>query len=200
MNGWDQQRIVELARRARVFDPGSLDGVPKNLLVILIRANQDKRLLHLGELEQLCAWSGVNARALDQLQNQTEDLVNQARHTLLSQLPQLTRPGGGLHPEERAQACWNDCFQFLRISFYGVALQRTAITNASGMHALAELYAYLDVPVPALLTLLDELAELCKTQADAADAKQETTALSETLLHISRMVRISQHREETKSF
>lgn len=199
MTGWDQQRIAELARRARVFDPEGLEDVPKNLLDILIRANQDKRLLRLDELEALCAWSGMNASALVQLQHQSQHLVNQARHVLLSQQPQLTQPGGGLHPEVRAQACWNDCFQFLRISFYGVALQRTAITNASGMGALAELYAYLAVPVPALLTLLNELAELCRTQADAAGAEKETTALRETLLHISAMVRISQHREETKS-
>lgn len=197
----DQQQILDLSQRARVFDPSSLDGVPQLLLDLVSKADQDKRLLNIDEIEQLCAWSGMSATALIQLQNQTEALLNQARHNLLSQRPELTRPGGDLHPEARAQACWHDCFQFLRISFYGVALQRTAITNTSGMLALAELYAYLDVPVPALLTLLDQLIELIKTKGDEAGAGRETTSrsLRETLQHISRMIRISQHREETTS-
>ena len=96
--------------------------------------------------------------------------------------------GGKLYPETRARACWTDCFHFLRVSLYGAALGRTQITDSEGMRALAELYALLDVPVPALLSALKHLSRHSVAAYTRLGGGDQGEALGTTLTHISNMI------------
>ena len=86
--------------------------------------------------------------------------MNQARCHLLEQQPQLVQPGGALFPSERAEACWRDCWNFLRVITYAVACTRGDFTNPSGMAALRELYQVMNVPTEGLNIALHQLERL----------------------------------------
>ena len=181
-------QIKSLALRARVCGLGQESGLPEALRQAIDDADQAKRLLSEDELRRCCRWSGVEAAPLIRLQQEVPGLVDQARSALLSEQPDLIRPGGKLYPETRARACWTDCFHFLRVSLYGAALGRTQITDSEGMRALAELYALLDVPVPALLSALKHLSRHSVAAYTRLGGGDQGEALGTTLTHISNMI------------
>jgi hypothetical protein len=85
--------------------------------------------------------------------------VNQARAHLIATQPHLVQPGGALHPEDRADACWRDCWNFLRVIIYAVACNQSCFTNPSGMAALRELYIRMNVPIEGMNIALGQLKE-----------------------------------------
>lgn len=199
MNAASADQIRALAQRAKVCGLDEDPSIPINLRQVIATANRDQRLLTAEELQHCCQWSGVDCAPLVSLQDLVPELVNQSRWELLSDEPDLVKPGGKLHPQERADACWRDCFHFLRVSLYGIALKRTEITDREGMVALAELYSLLDVPVPALLRALAHLRQhSMQAYADLCSAGQ-AKALGETVNHISNTIRHVMKRNEDKT-
>lgn len=199
MNAASADQIRALAQRAKVCGLDEDPTIPINLRQVIATANRDQRLLTAEELQHCCQWSGVDCAPLVSLQDLVPELVNQSRWELLSDEPDLVKPGGKLHPQERADACWRDCFHFLRVSLYGIALKRTEITDREGMVALAELYSLLDVPVPALLRALAHLRQQSmQSYADLCSAGQ-AKALGETVNHISNTIRHVMKRNEDKT-
>ena len=199
MNAASADQIRALAQRAKVCGLDEDPTIPINLRQVIATANRDQRLLTAEELQHCCQWSGVDCAPLVSLQDLVPELVNQSRSALISDEPDLIKPGGKLHPQERADACWRDCFHFLRVSLYGVALKRTEITDRKGMVALAELYSLLDVPVPALLRALAHLRQhSMQAYADLCSAGQ-AKALGETVNHISNTIRHVMKRNEDKT-
>ena len=87
-------------------------------------------------------------------------MVNQARAHLLETHPQLVQPGGALFPQERAEACWRDCWNFLRVIIYAMACNHSEFTSPEGMDALRELYKRMNVPTDGLNIALDQLKRL----------------------------------------
>ena len=199
MNAASADQIRALAQQAKVCGLDEDPTIPINLRQVIATANRDQRLLTAEELQHCCQWSGVDCAPLVSLQDLVPELVNQSRWELLSDEPDLVKPGGKLHPQERADACWRDCFHFLRVSLYGIALKRTEITDREGMVALAELYSLLDVPVPALLRALAHLRQhSMQAYADLCSAGQ-AKALGETVNHISNTIRHVMKRNEDKT-
>ena len=199
MNAASADQIRALAQRAKVCGLDEDPTIPINLRQVIATANRDQRLLTAEELQHCCQWSGVDCAPLVSLQDLVPELVNQSRWEMLSDEPDLVKPGGKLHPQERADACWRDCFHFLRVSLYGIALKRTEITDREGMVALAELYSLLDVPVPALLRALAHLRQhSMQAYADLCSAGQ-AKALGETVNHISNTIRHVMKRNEDKT-
>ena len=199
MNAASADQIRALAQRAKVCGLDEDPTIPINLRQVIATANRDQRLLTVEELQHCCQWSGVECAPLVSLQDLVPELVNQSRSALISDEPDLVKPGGKLHPQERADACWRDCFHFLRVSLYGIALKRTEITDREGMVALAELYSLLDVPVPALLRALAHLRQhSMQAYADLCSAGQ-AKALGETVNHISNTIRHVMKRNEDKT-
>ena len=129
MNAASADQIRALAQRAKVCGLDEDPTIPINLRQVIATANRDQRLLTAEELQHCCQWSGVDCAPLVSLQDLVPELVNQSRSALLSDEPDLVKPGGKLHPQERADACWRDCYHFLRVSLYGMALKRTEITD-----------------------------------------------------------------------
>ena len=199
MNAASADQLRALAQRAKVCGLDEDPTIPIELRQVIATANRDQRLLTAEELQRCCQWSGVDYAPLFSLQDLVPELVNQSRSALLSDEPDLVKPGGKLHPQERADACWRDCFHFLRVSLYGMALKRTEITDREGMVALAELYSLLDVPVPALLRALAHLRQhSMQAYADICSASQ-AKALGGTVDHISNTIRHVMKRHEDKT-
>ena len=148
-----------LVQDAQVQGLSKSEALPQATRAILERADQGQRLLTPDELASICQSSGVDCTLPGNLTNRTNDLVNQARGHLLGTQPELVEPGGALHPQDRAEACWRDCWNFLRVIIYAVACNQSRFTNPNGMAALRELYRRMNVPIEGMNIALDQLRQ-----------------------------------------
>ena len=124
-------------------------------LSVLIKPNASSR----GGADDDLPGSGIDVSLADNLIQRSDQLVNQARAHLIATQPHLVQPGGALHPEDRAEACWRDCWNFLRVITYAVACNQSCFTNPSGMAALRELYRRMNVPIEGMNIALGQLKE-----------------------------------------
>ena len=196
MTATNADQIKDLVQRAKVCGLDQDPSIPDALRQVIAEADHQKRLLTTDEIQMCCRWSGVGPTALIALQEQLPELVSRARAALLQDEPDLVKPGGKLHPQERADACWRDCFHFLRISLYGRALERREITDPQGMIALAELYRVLDVPVSALLRALSHLRQQSIQVYAGLSSSNQAEALGATLENITNTIRNVMKRRE----
>ena len=148
-----------LVQTAQVQGLSINQELPQATRSILERADQAQRQLSSDELTTICQVSGIDVSLADNLIQRSDQLVNQARAHLLATQPHLVQPGGALHPEDRAEACWRDCWNFLRVITYAVACNQSCFTNPSGMAALRELYRRMNVPIEGMNIALGQLKE-----------------------------------------
>ena len=148
-----------LVQTAQVQGLSINQELPQATRSILERADQAQRQLSSNELTTICQVSGIDGSLADNLIQRSDHLVNQARAHLLETQPHLVQPGGALHPEDRAEACWRDCWNFLRVITYAVACNQSCFTNPSGMAALRELYRRMNVPIEGMNIALGQLKE-----------------------------------------
>ena len=148
-----------LVQTAQVQGLSINQELPQATRSILERADQAQRQLTSDELSTICQVSGIDGSLADNLIQRSDHLVNQARAHLLETQPHLVQPGGALHPEDRAEACWRDCWNFLRVITYAVACNQSCFTNPSGMAALRELYRRMNVPIEGMNIALGQLKD-----------------------------------------
>ena len=148
-----------LVQTAQVQGLSLNQDLPQATRRILERADQAQRQLSSEELTTICQVSGIDVSLADNLIQRSDQLVNQARAHLIATQPHLVQPGGALHPEDRAEACWRDCWNFLRVITYAVACNQSCFTNPSGMAALRELYRRMNVPIEGMNIALGQLKE-----------------------------------------
>ena len=148
-----------LVQTAQVQGLSLNQDLPQATRSILERADQAQRQLSSDELTTICQVSGIDVSLADNLIQRSDQLVNQARAHLIATQPHLVQPGGALHPEDRAEACWRDCWNFLRVITYAVACNQSCFTNPSGMAALRELYRRMNVPIEGMNIALVQLKE-----------------------------------------
>ena len=148
-----------LVQTAQVQGLSLNQDLPHDTRSILKRADQAQRQLTSEELTTICQASGIDVSLADNLIQRSDQLVNQARAHLIATQPHLVQPGGALHPEDRAEACWRDCWNFLRVITYAVACNQSCFTNPSGMAALRELYRRMNVPIEGMNIALGQLKE-----------------------------------------
>ena len=148
-----------LVQTAQVQGLSLNQDLPQATRSILERADQAQRQLTSDELSTICQVSGIDGSLADNLIQRSDHLVNQARAHLIETHPPLVQPGGALHPEDRAEACWRDCWNFLRVITYAVACNQSCFTNPSGMAALRELYRRMNVPIEGMNIALGQLKE-----------------------------------------
>jgi hypothetical protein len=149
-----------LVQTAQVQGLSLNQDLPQATRSILERADQAQRQLTTDEMATICQASGVDASLPSSLIQRSDQLVNQARGHLLATQPHLVQPGGALHPQDRAEACWRDCWNFFRVITYAVACNQSCFTNPSGMAALRELYRRMNVPIEGMNIALDQLKVL----------------------------------------
>ena len=151
--------LETLVQTAQVQGLSLNQDLPQATRSILERADQAQRQLSSDELTTICQVSGIDVSLADNLIQRSDQLVNQARAHLIATQPHLVQPGGALHPEDRAEACWRDCWNFLRVITYAVACNQSCFTNPSGMAALRELYRRMNVPIEGMNIALGQLKE-----------------------------------------
>ena len=151
--------LKTLVQTAQVQGLSLNQDLPQATRSILERADQAQRQLASDELTTICQVSGIDVSLADNLIQRSDQLVNQARAHLIATQPHLVQPGGALHPEDRAEACWRDCWNFLRVITYAVACNQSCFTNPSGMAALRELYRRMNVPIEGMNIALGQLKE-----------------------------------------
>ena len=173
--------LAALIRRAQVQGLSNDASLPDQARQILEAADEARRPLTHEELLCICAASGMAANLPQRLQSQANDLVNQARCHLLETQPHLVQPGGALHPQDRADACWRDCWNFLRVIVYAVACRRSDFTNPDGMAALGELYRRMNVPMEGLNIALNQLKVLA---VQGIERKADQALVSASFQHL----------------
>ena len=149
-----------LVQTAQVQGLSLNQDLPQTTRRILERADQAQRQLTSEELATICQASGIDQSLPSSLLQRSDHLVNQARAQLLAPQPHLVQLGGALHPQDRAEACWRDCWNFLRVVIYAVACNQSCFTNPSGMAALRELYRRMNVPIEGMNIALIQLKKL----------------------------------------
>ena len=172
----DSNRLQQLIHAARVQGLGDDPSLQAHCRRIIAAADSGKRHLTTQELQLICAATGRSAQVAEQLQRRAHDLVDKARAILLNEQPGLVQEGGALHPAERAEACWRDCWQFHRVIIYAYACGRSCFTDPKGMAALRELYRLMNVPVVGLNIALRQLEILTLSDVSNADDQALITA------------------------
>ena len=169
----DLQQLIQEARVQRLSEDATL---PSEIRTLIEAADQAQRQLSDQELQQICSASDADQTVAIRLQHRADALVDQARSRLLNEQPDLVKPGGALHPSERAAACWRDCWQFFRVIIYSYACGRPAFTDPDGMAALRQLYQRMNVPLQGLNIALEQLETLSVKELKDADARDALTA------------------------
>ena len=184
--------LQQLIRAARVQGLSQDATLPSAIRTLIGAADQAQRQLTDQELLQICAASDADHEVANQLQHRADALVDEARRRLLSEQPDLVKPGGALHPSERAAACWRDCWQFFRVIIYSYVCGRPAFTDPEGIAALRQLYQRMNVPLLGLNIALEQLEALSVRELTDAVAR---TALTAAFRHL----RIELNKSAVKS-
>ena len=171
-----------LVQTAQVQGLSLNQELPQATRTIVERADQSQRQLTSDEIATICQVSDMDASLPNSLIQRSDQLVNQARAHLLETQPHLAQPGGALHPEDRADACWRDCWNFLRVITYAVACNQSCFTNPSGMAALRELYRRMNVPIEGMNIALVQLKKLA---LEGFSRSNEQQLISDCFQHLS---------------
>ncbi|MCP9907526.1 phycobilisome polypeptide [Cyanobium sp. BA5m-21] len=193
-----KMEISQLAKAAKVCGLSNRDSLPEAVRAVVAKADTSKRFLNTEELEEICKYCKTSEHAIGLLIAESNQVIDKARQQLLAQQPQLILPGGKLHPEPRAEACWRDCQQFLRVIIYGVACDCTEVTDAAGMRALRQLYKEMEVPIPAMMYILAQMRTLTTQVLEASGHLRETTCLDKAFDNLIKALLPTMPRQEDK--
>lgn len=184
---------IQLSEKAKQLIPKSRivsfanwkDLYSGEVLQIFQQADDEGRYLSDEDLAQIQALTpnrqlGVERAKL--LREQANSLVAKAREQVLNTYPQITQPGGGLYPAERAEACWRDFWHFLRCITYGIAGNQPEFTSAEGLENMRLLYEELRVPLDAMVCGLEHL-KTYSLQQFSPEEKPELTPYFDHLIH-----------------
>jgi hypothetical protein len=122
----------------------------------------------LQQIQQRLPQTAAFIPVAQRLRDRANEIVDEARTQVLTTFPNITQPGGGLYPTERADACWRDFWHFLRCITYGIAGHRTDYTSPEGLHYMNLLYQELQVPLDAMVVGLEgiEAASLKRVEPE----------------------------------
>ena len=173
----ERLKISQLAKATQVCGISNRNSLPTTARALVAKADASKQPLSLDELKTVCDCCKTSESAVALLIAKSNQVVDAARQQLLEQQPHLILPGGELYPENRAEACWRDCQQFLRVIIYGVACDCTEITDMAGMSALRQLYKEMEVPIPAMMYVLAQMRTLTTQILETSGHGHEATCL-----------------------
>lgn len=157
------EKIRELIQKSRIVSFTTWDETyPADLIQLFQTADDERRYLSDEDLQQIQELAPETEALLlmaQSLREQVVFIVDEARESVLSTFPNITQPGGGLYPQERADACWRDFWHFLRCITYGIAGRRTDYTSPDGLHHMQVLYQELQVPLDAMVVGLEGIKQ-----------------------------------------
>ena len=178
----ENKQINELIKIAKVQGLSEDPTLKIEVRTAIKNADKEKRHLTQEEIRKICKISGTSTSEISLIQTKSNDLVTASKKGLLEEQPDLVKPGGALYPTERAEACWSDCWQFLRVINYAYACNKTKFTSPKGMAALRELYKKMGVPINGLSTALRYLEILTIEEVGTAKGKAQLTNIFEHLM------------------
>jgi len=151
--------VQELIQKAKIVSFATWqDTHPATAIQRFQTADDERRYLTEADIQQIQQLAPATTSLMpvaQQLHDRVSEIVDEARAGVLQTFPQITQPGGGLYPIERAEACWRDFWHFLRCITYGIAGQHTDYTSAEGLHYMKLLYQELQVPLDAMVVGLE---------------------------------------------
>ncbi|YAG10668.1 phycobilisome protein [Nostoc sp. DSM 114167] len=166
------ETVKELIAKARIVSFAEWEqSHPQAAIAIFQAADDAFRYLSDEDLLQIKTLSPDNSELIpvaQLLRDRAAEIVDESREQVLATYPEITQPGGGLYPPERAQACWRDFWHFLRCITYGIAGGHTEYTSPTGLHYMNLLYQELQVPLDAMILGLKSIkaASLKRCQGD----------------------------------
>ncbi|NJN22028.1 MAG: phycobilisome protein [Leptolyngbya sp. RL_3_1] len=164
------EKAKALIRKARIVSFASWHDVYSAEVIQRFQAADDQgRYLtdaDLGQLRKANPETAASLQIVATLRDQVNAIVDEARGSVLAAFPDMTEPGGGLYPAERALACWRDFWHFLRCITYGIAGQRPDYTSAEGLHHMQLLYQELHVPLDAMVIGLEGIKQASLQRLD----------------------------------
>lgn len=160
---------------------------------LLFKADRSSEFLDdaaLAELQSLGLSEDLQ-QSLKILRDRASEIVDAARAELLRQFPNITQPGGGLYPADRAIACWRDLWHFLRCITYGCVIGQSDYTSPSGLRRLRQLYQRLAVPIDAMVAALIALKAQALAQLPAAQAAKQAPYFEHLIEQMSAFGQVS---------
>jgi hypothetical protein len=181
------KELQVLIAKANVCGLQQHPNLPESSKRIIAKADQDKRQLTEVEVNDLCSTSGMSATVILFVIEHAKRYVDQSKQVVLKAHPSLVEPGGALHPAERAQACWRDCWNFLRVATYATATDTADCTDPQGIEAVRALYNQLRVPLEGMTMALTTLSSLITAdiQKQHSDLKREALAFKAAFAHLN---------------
>ena len=182
------ERLRQLSPKARILGLMYDKALPPSIRIIFQQADAAARPLSDHELRVICRFSTVDADNLQRLQSKTQEIVTSAKNRLLEKDPSLNLPDGALYPKARAEACWRDCWHFLRVTIYAVAAGRPAFTHPGGVQGLSDLYRELAVPISSMALAIGFLKSEAVSDYSTYASPSDASILREALLHLEQMI------------
>jgi Phycobilisome protein len=149
------ENIQELIAKARIVSFSKWETThPASAIQIFQAADDAGKYLTDAELAEIAALAPNNSTLIpivQSLRDRATEIVDEAREEVLTTFPNITQPGGGLYPAERATACWRDFWHFLRCITYGIAGSHPEYTSEVGLDYMRQLYEELEVPLEAMV-------------------------------------------------
>ncbi|MGK7921240.1 MAG: phycobilisome protein [Trichodesmium sp.] len=179
------ERAKQLIPKARIVSFNSWkSSMSDDILQIFQEADDQRRYLTDEDSTNIKTLSPQHSSAVETarfLREQADLIVNDARKEVLATYPQITEPGGGLYPPERAEACWRDFWHFLRCITYGIAGNNPQFTSQEGLENMELLYQELQVPLDAMICGLENL-KVYSLQQFNPEKQQELTPYFDHLI------------------
>jgi Phycobilisome protein len=153
--------VKELIIKARIVSFDTWKSTHSPAIIDLFQSADDRReYLTDPELDDITSQSPTTSELIPIVRlfrDKATEIVDEARANVLTAFPNITQPGGGLYPAERAEACWRDFWHFLRCITYGIAGGSVEYTSDLGLDNMNLLYRELEVPLDAMVLGLQEL-------------------------------------------
>ncbi len=154
-------RIKELIAKANIISFESWKPVHSSTSIDIFQTAETARIyLTDADYQQIVQLSPQTSDLIpisQLLRDRVVEIVDEARAKVLDRFPHISEPGGGLHPPERAEACWRDFWHYLRPITYGLAGGQSQYTSAEGLKYMELLYRELKVPLDAMAVGLEGL-------------------------------------------
>ena len=169
------EKVKELIIKARIISFAEWGKThPEAAIEIFQAADDAGRYLTDEDLQQIETLAPNNSELIPVakfLRDRVTEIVDEAREQVLTTYPDITQPGGGLYPQERAAACWRDFWHFLRCISYGIAGEHPDYTSTTGLHYMKLLYEELKVPLDAMVVGLEGIKTASLKRCDTYPAE-----------------------------
>lgn len=169
------EKVKELIIKARIVSFAKWGETHPGAAIEIFQAADDAgRYLTDEDLQQIETLAPNNSELIPVvklLRDRITEIVDEAREQVLTTYPDITQPGGGLYPQERAAACWRDFWHFLRCISYGIAGEHSDYTSSTGLHYMKLLYEELKVPLDAMVVGLEGIKTASLKRCDTYPAE-----------------------------